>query len=452
MKHGVLTTVILLVLISTSSKGQRRTVFQETFDSNDKEWLVGESGEGRVDGEIDDGVYRMTVHDDGGWWYRSNACPITNQKNWTLTVRLREVDGSTDNPFGFVYMAKDADNLYEFSIISDGKARVRRYKEGELTDIVELHGVSAVKPQGEWNVLQIRKVNDALTYWVNDAYVGGISASFWTVLGGHVGPFVQWQHTIEYDDITLVEWDMEPIDVVQGADPRATPVNLGPAINSTADELVDAIAPDGSMLMFSRTGHPDNTDEVKYSDVWFSTRNADGSWAKAENPGRPINTGTHNFGVALSQDLNSAYVQGVYYDDGTSTTSGGVSESRRLRNGWSMPRSMVIDDFYNRSAFLNSHISPNGQVLLLSVRRDDSYGGNDLYVCFRTKDDSWSKPKNIGNVVNSIGDETGPFIAGDGKTVYFASNGHPGYEGKDIYVTVRQDDTWLTWSKPRNLG
>jgi outer membrane protein OmpA-like peptidoglycan-associated protein len=73
-------------------------------------------------------------------------------------------------------------------------------------------------------------------------------------------------------------------------------------------------------------------------------------------------------------------------------------------------------------------------------------------VCFRTSDDTWTTPKNLGPVINTIGDDTGPFIAADGKTMYFSSNGWPGYGGRDIFVTVRQDDSWLKWSTPRNLG
>jgi len=443
--------LIVLVLATTCAAGQEpRVTFSETFENNERAWIEGETG--NLEAEVDDGVYRLTMSADAGWQYVSHAVPLNNDKNWKLQVRLRQVNGALDNPFGIVFNTLDADNMYEFSLTSEGKAHVLRYREGKETEIVQWREIPAIKEQGEWNTLEIIKINDAMAFWINGGYVGNISASFWLVFGSQLGCYVQWTQQVEYDQIELSEWPMEPINVVQGADAGATPVNLGPGVNSAADELVDAIAPDGSMLMFSRQDHSENIGNIDQRDVWFSVRGEDGTWLRATNPGGPINTATHNFGVAMTQDLNTIFLQGIYYDDGTSSTGGGISYANRTATGWSKPVSMVIKDYYNHSDFVNSHISPDGQVLMMSLWRRDSYGGNDLYVCFRTEDDTWTAPGNIGNVVNTQGDESGPFIAADGKTMYFSSNGHRGYEGRDIFVTVRQDDTWKNWSPPRNLG
>ena len=45
-----------------------------------------------------------------------------------------------------------------------------------------------------------------------------------------------------------------------------------------------------------------------------------------------------------------------------------------------------------------------------------------------------------------------PFMAEDGKTLYFSSDGYKGYGGADIYVSFKLDDTWGRWSEPENLG
>ena len=443
--------LIVLVLAAVATSAQEPTItFQESFENNERNWFEGTSG--NVDAEVDDGVYLLSMNADKGWQYFSTRAPLDNDKNWRVQVRVRQTSGADDNPYGIVFNTLDSDNLYEFSITSEGKARVRRFREGKKTEIIEWREASSIKPQDDWNELEIVKINDAMAFWVNGENIGNMSASFWLVFGGQLGAFVQWEQEVEYDEITVTQWDMGPINVVQGADAGATPVNLGRGVNSSADELVDAIAPDGSMLMFSRQDHPENIGNVDQRDVWFAERSEDGSWQRASNPGAPINTATHNFGVAMTQDLNTIFLQGIYYDDGTSSTGGGISVSNRTSRGWSKPVSMKIKDYYNKSSFVNSHISPDGRVLMMSLWRNDSYGGNDLYVCFRTDDDNWTAPANIGNVVNTQGDESGPFIAADGKTMYFSSNGHRGYEGRDIFVTVRQDDTWMNWSPPRNLG
>ncbi|MFL5752237.1 MAG: OmpA family protein, partial [Bacteroidia bacterium] len=55
-------------------------------------------------------------------------------------------------------------------------------------------------------------------------------------------------------------------------------------------------------------------------------------------------------------------------------------------------------------------------------------------------------------VVNTFADETSPYLASDGKTLYFSTAGHTGYGKNDIFITHRLDDTWKHWTEPENLG
>ena len=71
---------------------------------------------------------------------------------------------------------------------------------------------------------------------------------------------------------------------------------------------------------------------------------------------------------------------------------------------------------------------------------------------FRKNGDSWSEPKNLGPSINTPYQEMTPFLAPDGKTLFFASNGYEGFGSRDIYVSVRLDDSWRHWSNPKNLG
>ena len=97
-------------------------------------------------------------------------------------------------------------------------------------------------------------------------------------------------------------------------------------------------------------------------------------------------------------------------------------------------------------------MSNDNKHLLMTVEREESIGLKDLFVSFVEDDGSWSKPLHMGNVVNSESEEANPFLAADGKTLYFSSKGHPGYGGYDLFVSKRLDDTWQNWSKPKNLG
>ncbi len=444
--------MIILVFCAAQVSAQKRAVFQDSFEDNRNEWFTGVTDNENVEASIHGGAYHVEMKTDSGWQYLNRSVVLDNSKNFIVRMNVRQLSGSLDNEFGLIYNGSDVDNFYEFIITSEKNARLQRWSDGTKRILQEEVQVPAINPQGEWNVLEVRKINDAFSMFVNDAFVGGYTASYLLVFGDDLGLMMRWSQTLEIDELSVVEWEQEAPLVAQGADASAKPVNLGRNVNANSDELVDCIAPDGSLLVFSRADDPENIGDPSKRDVWFSERNSDGSWAKATNPGPPLNTATHNFGVAVTQDLNTLFMQGVYYKDGRSSTSGGVSYSNRIKGGWSKPVVMPIENYRNDGNVINSHISPDGQILVLSIQTPDTYGANDLYVSFRTEANAWTEPRNLGATINSQGMEMGPFIAADGKTLYFASNGHPGYEGRDIFVTVRKDDTWLNWSVPKNLG
>ena len=74
----------------------------------------------------------------------------------------------------------------------------------------------------------------------------------------------------------------------------------------------------------------------------------------------------------------------------------------------------------------------------------------DIYVTTITEDGQWSNPKKISSNINTPYREESVQIHPDGKTLYFASNGHPGMGGLDIYMSRKLEDD--SWSKPINLG
>lgn len=436
--------------VAVSAYGQR-TILEDRFDTNANEWFIGASDDGLFSVEIEDGVYRLSLDSDQGFRYSSNLAEISNATNWSIVMKLRQTDGAEDNPYGIMFNAVDADNLYEFTVTSEKKARLQRYKEGTAEEIVGWTELDAINDQGEWNTLEVRKVNDAVACFINGSYAGGFTASYYKIFGPRIGIFLRWTQVVECDEIKVTTWGMDPIAVAQGADPSAKPVNLGSNINGTGVDFVDCLSADGSVLVYSRTGYEDNVGGTERSDIWISERNSKGEWSKARNLGAPLNNPSNNFAVSLTQDLNTLFVQGIY-EDGFISTSGGVSRTRRTANGWSEPQAIPIKNYYNNSNTINSHISPDGTVLVSTIQRNDTRGNTDLYVSFLDESGEFSEPKNLGNVINTIGSETGPYIAADGKTMYFASDGHPGYEGRDIFVTTRLDDTWLNWSVPKNLG
>jgi outer membrane protein OmpA-like peptidoglycan-associated protein len=91
-------------------------------------------------------------------------------------------------------------------------------------------------------------------------------------------------------------------------------------------------------------------------------------------------------------------------------------------------------------------LSADGETLYFVSDMPWGYGGTDIY-SITIKDNEWGEPINLGGKVNTEGDEMFPFIAADG-ILYFASDGHVGMGGLDIYQSTF---TPMGWSRPENL-
>lgn len=226
---------------------------------------------------------------------------------------------------------------------------------------------------------------------------------------------------------------------------------LSAAVNSKWRENAPVISPDGATLYFTRE-HPDNIGGAARQDVWVSTKQANGDWGPARNLGGPVNNAGDNAVLGISGSGKTLYLLNSYRPDGSMVE--GFSRSHLGKSGWSFPVAFFIDDLYNDFQPKNTEmtIAPTETVIVLSVQRRDTYGSKDLYVCFKKADGTWTAPANMGAVLNTTDYEGTPFLAADNKTLYFTSLGHRGFGSGDIFVSRRLDDTWLNWSKPLNLG
>ncbi len=224
-------------------------------------------------------------------------------------------------------------------------------------------------------------------------------------------------------------------------------INLGENINSICNELNPVISSDGNTLYFCRDECPDG--ELKQN-IWAANKQPGGEWGKARKLGPPLNNEYNNFVSSVSPDGNSLLLGSIYKKNGK--MGRGVSISHRTNNGWSFPQPLEIEDYYNMNEFGGFFMASNRKTLLLAIQRKDSYGLKDLYVSFKKKNGKWSSPKNLGKHINTPGDEISPFLAPDGVTLYFSTDGREGYGSSDIYYTRRQDNSWNNWSEPENMG
>jgi outer membrane protein OmpA-like peptidoglycan-associated protein len=229
---------------------------------------------------------------------------------------------------------------------------------------------------------------------------------------------------------------------------------LNENVNSEYKEFKPLLSPDGKVLYFSRKNHPENIGGVEDNeDIWYSEKNTEtGEWEKAKNIGPTLNNAGPNFVSSVTPDGKTAVLLlgNRYLENGKMVA--GVSMSNNKNGEWTEPTTIEIENDYNYSNRANYYLTNNRKVLLMSVDREDTQGGRDLYVSFMKDDSIWTEPLNIGKQVNTAGEESCPFLAADDKTLYFSSNGYSGFGGSDIYAAKRLDDTWTNWSIPENLG
>ncbi|MDH5475024.1 MAG: OmpA family protein [Cyclobacteriaceae bacterium] len=224
---------------------------------------------------------------------------------------------------------------------------------------------------------------------------------------------------------------------------------LGQNINTPFHEVKPIISSDGKTLYFCRQNHPLNIKgEKDDQDIYFS-KYINNQWSAASNIGPPLNDKYANGINSVSGDGNTVLIfNGNIYDEEIS----GALLSRRTKMGWSSPIRLYIKDFQNYSEYEDYQLTSDNKFLLLAVDRDDSKGDQDLYVSFHQPDNSWGTPVNLGNAINTSKAEFSPFLASDGKTLYFASEGHNSIGNSDIFYAKRLDETWQNWSDPINLG
>lgn len=239
------------------------------------------------------------------------------------------------------------------------------------------------------------------------------------------------------------------VKVASDAPKKVIRENLGKTINSKNPEFAPVISSDGKTLYYTRN-YISLFGKEKDQDIWYSTKNSDGTWSKAQNLGIPLNTDDNNAVFAVSSDGREVLLMNKYQKDGK--LAPGISRSKRTPNGWSFPEEVKIDNFYNYSPNAEFAVSADGRVMVMSVQRMTTKGKRDLYVSFKKNNEEWTEPRHMGNTLNSSEHDVTPFIAADGKTLYFSTRGFSGFGDNDIFKSTRLDETWLNWSEPQNLG
>jgi len=227
------------------------------------------------------------------------------------------------------------------------------------------------------------------------------------------------------------------------------PIKLGTTVNSESEESSVLLSHNGHKLYFTRILETKNSGGlIGGQDIWFCEKYGN-VWSEASNEIRNLNNKGNNAVIGMSEDGNILYLLNKYKGRNTSM---GVSFSVRGEKGWSVPKSIDVPGLVSNKGFYGFYMEPRGTILIISMISSGSLGKEDLYVSVKNENNIWSNPIHLGNIINSEGFETTPFLSYDERKLYFSSDGHDGFGSADIFVSERLDDSWTNWSKPVNLG
>ena len=436
MKKHLFACIILLAA-SINAYCQLDTMFFDNF-SDDRASLTKDTEENSA--RVENGNYVWNRKKSGEWdkWWTWSGI---NPDEFMMEARFR-INGS--GSFGFIWGSKDLENSNYFVISAAGVAKSYVDSRNNSTVIRDNIPVSDFKQ--DYNTLTIMKKDNRVHYLVNGKPVH--EDFFCGFFGDHFG-FTFQGISVYYIDYFLVE---HKINLIPGIKYSGTPENLGGNINTRSSEICPIVTPDGQGLFFIRIEDPDNTGGTSdYSDIYYAKSSGGQKWQMAVNMKKPLNNNKSNSVNSVTPDGNTLFLLNTYNADGSFKESG-LSISNRSGNTWEMPADLQVLDHYNLNDYNEFCMSNDKQVIIMAVEREGTYGEKDLYVSFHIEGELWSVPLNLGPVVNTKSGEISPFLAADNTTLYFSSDGHPGYGDNDIFLTRRLDDSWTNWSRPENLG
>ena len=229
------------------------------------------------------------------------------------------------------------------------------------------------------------------------------------------------------------------------------PTKLSNEVNSNLSELGPLVLADGKTILFSRATYSANPEEDT-EEIWASEKDSSGNWKMAYKFPKALNSGKFNFVSAITPDGNTILL-GNSFDENGQPKVGCCAFSHRTTDSWKMPKDLDVINYHNSSDKVSHTLSNSGKTMIIAAQRDDSLRAErDLYISFLQDDGKWSEPKSMGSTLNTSADDYAPFLASDDRTLYYATSGLPGYGKSDIFVSHRSGDDWFTWSKPQNLG
>jgi len=439
--------VLLLLLGCTSPlflSAQTHYLMQEDFTSPSYSWQFKSDSNGQY---LYDGqrlsIDRSNQTDQFATYSHLAINPKTDYK---IEALVKQTKGANAGSYGIHWGSHfESRSTFSFIINSSGSFKIYSSWGSRIKEFTAWRKSAAIRGKGQNNKLTIHKRQESIFFSINEQEVAEIRASkvhfqggkIGLVLNGEIGISVEYFHVLQ--DKPVINELADKSQIIKEKLPYP--------INTEAEELMPIVSYDGKSLYFTR-----NEGNERAQEIWRSSLENE-HWGNPKKLGFPLNTPGHNNVMGISTDNAKLILSNTYSEDGLSLTHNGFSISKWDGEEWSIPEKIEISSYINSSNTAETSLSAKGDAMILSVKTGYNEGMNDLYLSTsRSYTKSWSGARTLGKVVNSFGNEITPFLAADGKTLYFSSEGHSGYGDMDIFMSRMLDERGYEWSEPINLG
>ena len=260
-------------------------------------------------------------------------------------------------------------------------------------------------------------------------------------------------YTVVYEEASnYLYWSQFLADAMLNQVPF-DPVKVA-GVSSKYDEALPYLTPDGRYFYFLRRLPVEHDRTSFYSRQFeemrwklFCSKYLDTAFSRGAELPAPFNQGDMEGSVSLTSDGNTLFYSVVRNQSGYANSD--IYSSQLVDGRWQPIENAGTNVNDARSWESQPSVTPDGQTLYFASNRQGGQGGTDIWRCRRLKNGDWSRPENLGPNINTPGNEKFPFIAADGQTLYFSSDGWQGFGGYDIYFANVND---VHGNRPINLG
>ena len=228
---------------------------------------------------------------------------------------------------------------------------------------------------------------------------------------------------------------------------RITPIN---DLNTEFPEYRPKLNAEENVMFFTsrRSGGSNALKDEEgnfFEDIFMSVKEHD-VWTDPILVQDKINSQGHDACLYLSPDGQLMY---VYRQSADGNEQAGIYQVKKDGDGWGeleLLESSINSKFWETDASLDTY----GNIIFFTSDRDGGYGGKDIWMMKKLPNGQWAEAQNLGENINTIYDEDGPYLHPDGKTLYFSSQGHQTMGGHDFLMSTMEEDG--SFSEPVNMG